>query len=252
MALNINREISQLRGQSGSNWLAAALTQIQDAINQLGQQQASQAGSPSTGVTPAQVQQIVAQSLAANPAIQKAQNLQLGANGYPIVDISDVLHLNKSLGSINDDSQFQRVQNVSGNQTTSTSYQPGSISGQVASIITSSQSVSTTLAQIASITVPTTTGYVVLFVSAQLYNTGGSAEAMQLQIYKGDNTGTLMFDTGVNGPNVANGIAGLPWSVPGLVDASPASSQKYTLYAKIAAGAGDASNILMTGLNLHA
>ena len=249
MPLNINREISQLRGQSGSNWLASALTQIQDAINQLRQQPTP---SPSTGVTAAQVQQIVAQALAANPAVQKAQNLQLGANGYPIVDISDVLHLNKSLGSINDDSQFQRVQNVSGNQTTSTSYQPGSISGQVASIVTSAKTVGTTLTQVSSITVTTSNGYVVLFVSAELFNSGANAEPMQIQVYKGDNTGVGLYDTGPNGPSVPPGLSCLPWAVPGIVDTSPAASQLYTIYAKINSGSGELSNILMTALNLHA
>lgn len=252
MALNINREISQLRGQSGSNWLASALTQIQDSINQLGPQQASQANRQSTGVTAAQVQQIVAQALAANPAVQKAQNLQLGANGYPIVDISDVLHLNKSLGSINDDSQFQRVQNVSGNQTTSTSYQPGSISGQVASIVTSAKIIGTTLTQVSSITVSTSGGYVALFVSAELFNTGTNAAPIEVQVYKGDNTGTLLYDTGTNGPYVISGINCVPWAVPGIVDTSPAASQLYTIYAKINSGSGELSNILMTALNLHA
>ena len=252
MPLNINREISQLRGQSGSNWLASALTQIQDSINQLGQQQASPANAPSTGVTAAQVQQIVAQALAASPAVQKAQNLQLGANGYPIVDISDVLHLNKSLGSINDDSQFQRVQNVSGNQTTSTSYQPGSISGQVASIRTIAVGIGATMTQVSSITASTSGGYVVLFVSAELFNSGGSGEAMQIVVYKGDNTGTVLYDTGVNGPYVVSGVNCLPWAIPGILDPSPAASQLYTIYAKIAVGTGSLSNILMTALNLHA
>lgn len=221
MAVSIDREIAQLRNTPGQNWNARALQKLQDAINGIGS-----GGSGTIVAAPA------------SPSIPKGlfNELTLPAPS-PVIPPPPsgpgVIIVNS-----------QNVPVGSGNKIIALS-----ISSTISAIIAILSPVTTVLTQMISLTVPTQGGYVKIFTSGQLYNTGATGQPFQIQVWKGTNTGTKLFDTGINGPYVPSGTLGVSWSIAPRVDPSPAASQQYTIYAAISAGTGQMDNIEIVAEN---
>lgn len=220
MPVDINAYIGNVRAMPGMNFLALALQTLQDGINSQ-QTTAASSSSSSTTATPvatAAYPEPVLSSPASNPGPTPPPTTIVSPSGNPIGTGKQILAL-----------------------TTTTS---------LSSIITVLQDVTSTLTQISSVTVTTVGGYVKIWPAAQLYNLAASASAQyDIQIWKGDNTGTLLFDTGPNGPNVAAGSLCTSWSIAPLVDTSPAASQLYTIYASISNNNGQMDNIQLVAEN---
>lgn len=219
--INISRHIAAIRSAAfpQSNFLALALQQIQDAINN-----ASASASSFENAT-------VAASSSAPAALAQAAVAPSSANV---------------------------IGGVQGGQVTAASIAPnavttGAIAANAVSVevsqLQASVAIGTAPSQVASVSLGTGGGAVILSASAQLNNAGASGQVVRVQIYKGDNTGTLLLDTGASGIPVAAGGC-VPWGSGLLFDSAPGATQQYTVYGSIAAGSGSAVNLLLTAINL--
>lgn len=220
MPIDVAREIAYLRN-NGDIWTASALQRLQDGLNE-SLSSAVAASQPSAVAKPKLA--IFQEPVLAQPPpparVSPAPTSIVNTAGVAIGTGSSILVLTAN--------------------------------SSISSIVTVLSNITTALAQVLSVTVPTKGGYVKVLGHAVCYNTGPSDASVQLQVWKGDNTGTKLYDTGPNGVWVLTGSKGVPWTSPELVDSSPAASQLYTIYAAISAGGGQLDNIALTAENAAA
>ncbi len=230
MATNLSREIAFYRNK-GENWLAFALQKIQTALNAPSSSSAALSASASVSSSQA-VQTVIGQQIVGVQG-QKitASSIQPGAVGSSALAPGAVSASTIQAGSVG-----------------TTQLAAGAVTATETSGVIASKALTTSLAQVATVTLTTDGGDVLVSASAQLNNTGASSEPVQIQIFKGDNTGTKLLDTGASGiPVGASGS--VPWGVSGIVDSSPGATQQYSVYAAIAAGTGTLTNLLLTATN---
>lgn len=220
MPVSIDREIASLRNVPGQNWVALAFQKLQAAVNEM---------TPATAAPPSITFTTPKLTTFSEPVLPNPPPPPAAPSGPSIILVNSN---NDSIGS-------------------GTKVIAVTINSNIASITTVLQPLTAVLTMIQTLTLPTLGGYVKIWAGAQLY-TSGVASAVQLQLYKGNNTGTLLYDTGPNGIWVITGNVGVGWSLPPQIDNSPAASQLYTLYAAIGNGSGQADQIELVAENTRA
>jgi len=134
--------------------------------------------------------------------------------------------------------------NSTTSQATTSSLSPNAVTTSISSSF-SSVGISTTLTLIGQVTI-TTSGGIAIVSASGIVGGGPAGSTAILALYKGDSTGTLLYEQSIL--NAA--VGGNGWSMANIQDTSPGASQLYSLYGQMSSGTGTVQDCYVSALNL--